>query len=92
MSQIWKFTLQPVCEIEMPLGSKILSVVAQDNNTCIWAKVDPRVEKIKRRFVGFGTGHEIPDDVEMSFVGTAFLNNDGLVFHIFEVISENKAN
>lgn len=83
MKTTWKFTLQPECSIEMPVGSEILSVREQKETICLWALVDPSAPKETRRFVAFGTGHDIPDE-SLSFVGTAHLQGGALVFHIFE--------
>lgn len=85
MVQVWKYILQPKCEIEMPKGSEVLSVAAQGDEICLWAKVDPsEAQKEKRYFTGYGTGHSIPDEANLSFVGTALLHGGSLVFHIFE--------
>lgn len=82
---IWKFTLQPECEVEMPKGAQVLAVREQGEDICLWALVDPTATKEKRRFVGFGTGHTVPD-TPMSFIGTAHLRGGTLVFHVFEIL------
>lgn len=86
MSQVWKFVLQPEIEVEMPKGAKLLSVACQGSEICLWAKVDPNAGNETRSFVGYGTGHEIPDDMHLEFVGTALLDGGAMVFHIFEKI------
>lgn len=86
MAQIWKFILQPEIDVEMPFGAEVLSVAAQGEDICLWAKVDPVAPKESRSFVGFGTGHEIPDTAHLKFVGTAMLNLGSMVFHIFEKV------
>lgn len=83
MKTIWKFVLQPECKIEMPVGAELLSVHAQGDDICLWAKVDPSAAKEARSFVGFGTGHDVPDE-PLAFVGTALMHGGSLVFHIFE--------
>ena len=40
--------------------------------------------KDKRTFKVFGTGHEMPDDPNLHYVGTAMLQPSGLVMHVFE--------
>lgn len=87
MKTIWKFTLQPQCELEMPKGAQILSVREQGEDICLWALVDPAAEKVTRKFCGFGTGHDVPDG-DMRFVGTAHLYGGSMVFHVFEVLGQ----
>lgn len=81
---IWKFTLEPVCELQMPEGATVLSVGVQGENICLWAMVNPDAPKVTRSFVGFGTGHEVTDATCLEFIGTALLHGGSLVFHIFE--------
>lgn len=88
MSQVWKFVLGPAeTKIEMPKDAEILTVATQGNmclNVCLWAKVNPDAEKEERVFMTYGTGHNIPDDINLDYVGTVQFSN--LVFHIFEKI------
>lgn len=92
MSQVWKFVLQPECEIEMPAEAQILSVGSQGDDICLWVRVDPAAPKEKRKFIGFGTGHDIPDELDLFFMGTAFLNGGNLVFHLFELTNNREGN
>lgn len=85
MKTIWKFPLQPECTLDMPKGAEVLSVCKQSDEICLWALVDPSAEKEQRRFVGFGTGHDVPDR-PMKFIGTAHLHGGSLVFHVFELL------
>ena len=85
MKSIWKYVLQPECTIEMPGGAQVLAVREQGQDICLWALVDPSAEKVERRFVGFGTGHDVPDQ-SMAFLGTAHLAGGALVFHVFELL------
>lgn len=83
METIWKYKLLPECEIELPAGSEILTIAAQDGDICMWVKHNLERTKLPRKFRVYGTGHEIDDSVSHFYKGTAFL--DGLVFHAFEV-------
>jgi len=85
---IWKYELklENLEIIEMPKGAEILAVQVQGMSPCIWALVDPSAEKEKRSFEIFGTGFEIPDNVERKFIGTFQLSPHRLVFHLFERI------
>lgn len=81
---IWKFTLRPVIEIEMPDGAQVLSVHAQNGELCMWAQVRTENPMVKRKFLTFGTGHILPEDKRLIFVGTALLEGGSLVLHVFE--------
>lgn len=85
MKTIWKYTLQPECTLDMPKDAEVLSVREQGEDICLWALVDPNAEKEPRKFVGFGTGHDVPDH-PMKFIGTAHLHGGSLVFHVFEMV------
>ena len=85
MKTIWKFTIQPSCEIIMPVGAKLLDVQEQHGEAQLWALVDPNAEKETRRFTFYGTGHDVSDDPG-TYIGTFQLHGGGLVFHGFEHI------
>lgn len=85
MKTIWKFVLQPVCELEIPKGAELLSLHEQGEDICLWALVDPAAEKEVRKFCGFGTGHDVPD-TPLKFIGTAHLRGGALVFNVFEQV------
>lgn len=87
MKQVWKWTLYPKSIIEVPVGAKILTIQEQNGEPQIWMLVDPDAPKCKRRFLSYGTGHEMPDDPGQ-YVGTFQLKDDGLVFHVFEVLEK----
>lgn len=88
--QIWKFELSTHDkEIQMPFGAKILSVQMQGENICIWALVVPTNSTQPRYFEVYVTGHNIHCDIgiEREYLGTIKLDNDNLIFHIFERIN-----
>lgn len=88
METIYKYVL-PVDDtavIEIPLGSKILSVAFQGEDLCLWAIVtadSPSRPPVRRTFHVRGTGHPADGIRHKSFLGTAF-HPAGLVFHVFE--------
>lgn len=85
---IWKFKLETTGKqiVEMPIGSKILTVQTQNDAPCIWALVDPKKPKEKRFIEVFGTGHDVHYDmgVRRTYLGTYQLHGGSLVFHVFE--------
>jgi len=83
---IYKYEVSPKMNLTIPLGSKILSVHSQGEGIFIWMLVDTTVKEVETKKIRvFGTGHAIPDDIGLSFLGTAFLPS-GLVFHVFEEV------
>lgn len=85
---IWKFELDTVNmqTIEMPYCAKILTVQVQRETPCLWAIVDPSLEKEKRHFEIFGTGNPIVEGMGVSreYIGTYQLHDGDLVYHVFE--------
>lgn len=84
MKTIWKFTLEPNCTLEMPIGAEILTVQKQNGRPQIWALVDPYADNEEREFEAYGTGQDLPDSPG-AYVGASQLNGGALVFHVFEV-------
>jgi DNA-directed RNA polymerase subunit RPC12/RpoP len=70
-------------EISMPEGSEILAVHTQMERPCIWAIVDPDAPLITRRLCIRGTGHTFKGN-EGKYIGTCQVDNEFLVFHVFE--------
>lgn len=91
MKQVWKYTLAPVITLEMPKGAQVLSIREQGEDICLWALVRPEAEKEPRKFMTFGTGHNVPESHEgpqlnLEYRGSAHLSGGTLVFHVFEAI------
>ena len=86
MKSIWKFKLELSCEqdVQLPTGAKVLTAQYQNGSLFIWAVVDPmEVETGYRRFLIFGTGHEM-SDVAMRYIST--VQQGAFVWHVFERI------
>ena len=83
-SVIWKFPIANICEVTMPKGAELLSVGEILGGIFLWAKVDPAKELETRCFHVYGTGHNIPSGLNLSFIGTAIIRQGDYVFHIFE--------
>lgn len=78
---IYKYELTPTGNVSMPMGAEILCVKVQKLNPVIYAKVDPIAKMETRKFYIVPTGDPVPDAF---YIGTVLLNNDSLVFHIFD--------
>jgi hypothetical protein len=86
MRTIWKFPLpvETVVRISMPAGASVLSVHERNGDLCLWALIDPDATREMREFRVHGTGHPVPEDRPLRFIGTAHLMGGALVFHVFE--------
>ena len=90
MQKIWKFSLEVTDEqiIEMPENALMLDIKTQFGKPCMWALVNPDAEKVKRKFYTFGTGHDVKVDSSiLRHLGTYTMDNDRLVFHVFEIMN-----
>jgi len=84
MKTIYKYRLIPYVAIQMPKGSKIISIAEQQaGEVFIWAQVDTTQPLEERNFIFFTTGIAIESEELLDFYGTVHLRN-GLVFHVFE--------
>lgn len=88
MQRIYKYSLalSPYQDIEMPADSTILSLQTQRTIPCLWAVVDPDKPPVNRRFLTFGTGHEVNlPPGKSTFIGTYQVEQGQFIFHVFEV-------
>jgi len=100
MRTIWKFQfkIDDEVEIEMPIGARILHVGTQGDerqtalpSPFLWAMVESTAKKHRRKFLIFGTGHELPrlpiDEPlpnDLQHIGTFQMRGGLLVWHMFE--------
>lgn len=90
---IWKYELNvaDITYIDMPENAEILSIHIQDEIPCIWALVDKDNINETRVFEIYGTGHPITGNHKnKKFIGTFLINNDTLVFNVFEYSNEGE--
>lgn len=83
--KIFKYPLQvrDIQMVEMPKGAAVLTVQAQGEVPCVWAKVDPEAPPIKRCFITYATGERADDGPATHYVGTYQQHGGALVFHVF---------
>lgn len=83
---IWKFILSdPVSDIQMPAGARLLYAREQYGEICVWADVDTAASSVQRRFLVVETEEPLPDDVDGAVsLGSAHLQGGALVFHVFD--------
>lgn len=87
---IWKYPLKvtDVQDIEIPHGSILLSVQAQDETPCLWALIyntEAEKEIIRLRTIGTGNAISNEDFDPKDFLGTYQLGGGSFVRHVFQV-------
>jgi len=85
MRTIWKFDAKfgEIFSVSIPGGGTILSFQTQEMKPVLWVEVYPDEKPIIRRFVLFGTGHEL-GDMNLFYIGTTQIGP--FVWHLYEVI------
>ncbi len=68
----------------LPEGAKVLDVQVQGGEPYVWAEVETFNPSIKREFVTYGTGFDIPEDPGV-YIGTFQIDGGSLVFHLYEL-------
>ena len=84
--KIYKYRLDVETKLELPIGSKILSVKSQNGVIFLWAIVDTDVLNLDREvrtFIILGTGHTVPN-LSLCFIDTCIIGD--FVWHVFEVL------
>lgn len=86
MRTIWKYAVLTLDDqtIEIPEGARLLHVDDQSGWIMLWALVDPDARRVSRQIRVVGTGHPIPDDLVLVYVGSLQQANGNLVWHIFD--------
>lgn len=84
MKTIYKYPINLTTEKQclcLPENSQLLSVQMQNEKLCVWALIDESQPLSMVRFHIFGTGENLPDDLNTVFLGTV---QDGIyVWHVF---------
>jgi hypothetical protein len=82
--KVWKYELliTDFQTVEMPMGTRILTVQMQYGQPCLWAEVNDRSNETELRHIGIvGTGHA---DVPTGAVYIGTVQDDSLVWHVYE--------
>lgn len=87
MKKIFKYEIQPedYQKLELPKGSKILSVLEQYEKVVLYALVNPSESNVEVYDIAVkGTGHDFPPKLDSyTFLGSVKLMRGVLIFHIF---------
>ena len=88
MTVVWKYKVEPELEfvVQIPQKAKFLYVHEQDANVIsMWFEVNPTEPLEDRKFSTVATGEKF-NSFNGNHLGT-FLMKNGLVFHLYEVLS-----
>ena len=85
MKIIWKFALQDIDDqtIKAPEKAQVLSVMVQQNVTCLWMLVDPDLPIRMYDVRIFGTGQQVSLPAKWVFAGSYQLYDGAFVGHVF---------
>lgn len=86
MKRVYKYPFEfggDEFEIPMPKGAKPLNFQFQFDTLCVWALVDPEAPMVARKFRIAGTGHDIENADELTYVGSVQMQGGALIFHLF---------
>lgn len=88
MSTVYKYTMtSPRMFFTLATGASFLSIKMQKDLPQLYFLTGSGIEFEEREFIAFNTGQEISEDVgALLFLGTVESSN-GIVNHIFEVLS-----
>ena len=88
MEEIWKFKLEVKNrqKVLMPQEARILSLMVQNEQLCLWAQVTPDGPEVERYFRIFATGQPIEPVAgkRLQFVGS--FHGSWYVGHVFEEV------
>lgn len=89
--KIWKTPLNVAFEqeIQLPRGAQILSVQTQGDGETphLWSLVNPENPMRPRVIRMYGTGNELPGDIQQCmFLGTFQQDGGAWVWHAFELL------
>jgi len=87
---IYKYQIRAigVNDIQLPKGSKILTVMGQNDNVIMWVELNEGAEMEERSFVIRATGERFKKENDI-YIGTASVMNGGLIWHVYELVSTN---
>jgi hypothetical protein len=79
-----------VFSLSLPAGAEILSIQTKESHgdPSVWALVNPDAPVEARQIHIYGTGHLMPDEPMLRFIGTFRTEYGRLVFHAFEPLVE----
>ncbi len=86
MKTIWKYELSIDAKnhLNIPEDGKILHLKLQNGIPCLWILVEQENLFEERKFLFYGTGMTISKIEELTYIGSVLIQDETLVFHLFE--------
>ena len=86
MKRIYKYPvpIDDTFDLELPLGSEILTVQMQKEIPQMWVVCNPGALKAVRHFYIYGTGMQVQDN--LIYIGSFQMLEGNLIWHLFEGI------
>lgn len=86
MMRIYKYPVpaQEDFHVWLPPTARVLAVQTQHGKPYIWVMLDPSMATESRNFKTFPTGLVEFDSANLRYIGTFQVENETLVFHLFE--------
>lgn len=72
-------------EFVLPHDFKFLTLQTQMEKPCLWFEVSQNAPVVVVEVRIIGTGHQLPDDVELTYLGSYQLMNGSFVGHVYMV-------
>lgn len=88
---IYKYRIETKnIEINLPLGSQVLSAESQANGVVLYVLLNPEETRSQRFEIKvFGTGEDIHDLEDFVFMGTVKLYGERFMYHVFVRVIES---
>lgn len=87
MKTIFKYHLdiKDLQILDLPLGSRILSVLNQNENLVLYAEHNTLEKCCEQRHIRVvGTGYYYDSPFKLEFIGSVSFHGGSLIFHVFE--------
>lgn len=90
MKRIYKYPVaiaNRIFEIKIPKTGRILTVQTQNDFPYIWVELFVENEKLPqiRNFIVYGTGEDIAEHLQLTYIGTFQLLQGNFIGHLYEV-------
>ncbi len=84
---IWKCILRTTDfqQVDLPMGAQILTVQMQHDKPCLWALVNPDAPNESVTIETVGTGNQMLEADNRTYIGTYQMFNGDLIWHCFKV-------
>ena len=85
MRTVYKYPIEIVDfqTVQVPMDFKMLTTAVQNDAVCIWAEVETTIPTLPLKIYVVGTGHRLPDGIDLNYIGSVQLYDGKSVFHVY---------